>query len=56
VSLVVPTGIFTGTDLEGVAELTKRYGRGEVRLSTYQNLPQLNGYVERLLKEVALQF
>jgi sulfite reductase beta subunit-like hemoprotein len=48
VSLVVPAGIFTGTDLERVAELAKRYGSGEVRLSTYQNLYIVNVPEENL--------
>jgi nitrite reductase (NADH) large subunit len=48
VSLVVPTGIFTGTDLERVAELAKRYGSGEIRLSTYQNLYIVNVPEENL--------
>jgi len=48
VSLVVPAGIFTGTDFERVAELAKRYGSGEVRLSTYQNLYIVNVPEENL--------
>jgi sulfite reductase beta subunit-like hemoprotein len=50
VSLVVPAGIFTGTDLERVAELAKRYGSGEIRLSTYQNLYIVNTSGEKFRK------
>ncbi len=45
---MVPAGIFTGTDLERVAKLAKRYGSGEVRLSTYQNLYIVNVPEENL--------
>jgi hypothetical protein len=38
VSLIVPAGIFTGDDLREVAELSRSYGSGEIRLSVYQNL------------------
>lgn len=48
VSLVVPAGIFTGDDLEKVAELAKRYGSSEIRLSVYQNLYIVNVPEEHL--------
>ncbi len=38
VHVVVPSGIFSGSDLLHVSDLSERYGNGEVRFSTGQNI------------------
>jgi len=38
VQIVVPSGVFSGTYLIKVAELSKKYGNGQVRFSVEQNL------------------
>ncbi|MFN7064899.1 MAG: FAD-dependent oxidoreductase [Aquificaceae bacterium] len=57
VRLVVPSGIFTGENLERLAYLSKRYGSGEIRLSVYQNLYLINipeEHLERVLSDPLL--
>ncbi|MDW8294360.1 MAG: FAD-dependent oxidoreductase [Aquificaceae bacterium] len=48
VSLVVPAGIFAGEELEELAELARKCGSGEIRLSVYQNLYLVNVPEENL--------
>ena len=40
--LIVPSGIFTGTDMMATATLAKSYGTGDVRLSYDQNIHIVN--------------
>ena len=42
VDIGVPSGKISAEDFEKVAELAKRYGNGELRLSTYQNIYVVN--------------
>jgi ferredoxin-nitrite reductase len=38
VHIVVPSGIFSGSDLLHVSDLSEQYGNGEIRFSTSQNI------------------
>jgi len=52
--VVIPSGIFSGSKMIEVAELSKQYGNGEIRLDVEQSLYILgvtNEIIETLLKE-----
>ncbi|CAA6803966.1 MAG: Ferredoxin--nitrite reductase (EC [uncultured Sulfurovum sp.] len=49
--LVVPSGIFTGTDMIAVAEVANNYGSGDIRLTYDQNI-----YIVNIEKEVLKDF
>ena len=54
--VVVPSGIFSGSDLINAADLSERYGNGEIRFSVEQNLYILGVKdVDTLLKEPFFQ-
>ena len=49
--LVIPSGIFKGTDMMEVANIAKEYGSGDIRLSYDQNI-----YVPNITKELFEDF
>ena len=46
--IIVPSGIFSGTDMIAAAETAKRYGSGDIRLTYDQNLYIINIKTENL--------
>ena len=42
IRLIVPSGIFTGTDMIEVAQAAKSFGSGDVRLTYDQNIYIVN--------------
>ncbi|QOR62572.1 ferredoxin--nitrite reductase [Sulfurovum sp. ST-21] len=46
--IIVPSGIFSGTDMIAAAETAKRYGSGDIRLTYDQNLYIINIGTENL--------